>query len=191
MLNGHQAQRDFVCGTIATLSRSEQADSSPDAVINGLLKITDHEPMGAKPPAPKVSFEFARALSHAWALTEPWKTLGFAGLRRVFRCTRSSTHIEALARLMAGAQPPVPPRIKNSMCCVQTEALPAFGPQGVTHQQLMRSLDALLGHQDEVDAMIAGLPRPLIDEDLSMVFYELTSIRREGLSQQQADGARQ
>lgn len=55
----------------------------------------------------------------------------------------------------------------------------------------MRSLDALLGHQDEVDAMIAGLPRPLIDEDLSMVFYELTSIRREGLSQQQADGARQ
>lgn len=130
MLNGHQAQRDFVCGTIATLSRSEQADSSPDAVINGLLKITDHEPMGAKPPAPKVSFEFARALSHAWALTEPWKSLGFAGLRRVFRCTRSSTHIEALARLMAGAQPPVPPESKIRCAAYKRRRCPPSGRRG-------------------------------------------------------------
>ena len=70
---------------------------------------------------------------------------------------------------------------------VQTVALPDFGPKAVTHQQLLRSLDALMDHQDEVDAVIAGLLRPLIDQDLSVVFYDLTTIRSEGLSQQTGD----
>ncbi len=54
--------------TVATLGRAEQVDGSLDAVINGLLKITGREPMGAKPPAPTVSFESARALGNVWAL---------------------------------------------------------------------------------------------------------------------------
>lgn len=62
--------------------------------------------------------------------------------------------------------------------------------KAVTHQQLLRSLDALMDHQDEVDAVVAGLLRPLIDQDLSVVFYDLTTIRSEGLSQQ-ADDVRQ
>ena len=66
-------------------------------------------------------------------------------------------------------------------------ALPDFGPRAVTHQQLLRSLDALMDHQDEVDAVIAGLLRPLIDQDLSVVFIELTTIRSEGLSQTAGD----
>jgi hypothetical protein len=70
---------------------------------------------------------------------------------------------------------------------VQTVALPDFGPKAVTHQQLLRSLDALMDHQDEVDAVVAGLLRPLIDQDLSVVFYDLTTIRSEGLSQQAGD----
>jgi hypothetical protein len=52
---------------------------------------------------------------------------------------------------------------------------------------LLRSLDALMDHQDEVDAVVAGLLRPLIDQDLSVVFYDLTTIRSEGLSQQAGD----
>ena len=86
--------------TVATLGRAEQVDGSLDAVINGLLKITGREPMGAKPPAPTVSFESARALGNVWALTELWKSLGFSDLRRVFRRTRRTTDVEALIRLM-------------------------------------------------------------------------------------------
>ena len=77
--------------TVATLGRAEQVDGSLDAVINGLLKITGREPMGAKPPAPTGSFESARALGNVWALTELWKSLGFSDLRRVFRRTRRTT----------------------------------------------------------------------------------------------------
>jgi hypothetical protein len=47
--------------TVATLAGAEQVDGSLDTVINGLLKITGRVPMAAKPPAPTVSFESARA----------------------------------------------------------------------------------------------------------------------------------
>ena len=57
----------------------------------------------------------------------------------------------------------------------------------MTHQQLPRSLDALMDHQDEVDAGVAELLRALIDQDLSVVFYDRTTIRTEGLSQQAGD----
>jgi transposase len=42
-------------------------------------------------------------------------------------------------------------------------------------------------NQDEVDAVVAGLQRPLIDQDLSVVFYDLATIRSVGLSQQAGD----
>ncbi len=173
--------------TVATLGRAEQVDGSLDAVINGLLKITGREPMGAKPPAPTVSFESARALGNVWALTELWKSLGFSGLRRVFRRTRRTTDVEALIRLMVLNRLCDPESKLGVLRWVQTVALPDFGPKAVTHQQLLRSLDALMDHQDEVDAVVAGLLRPLIDQDLSVVFYDLTTIRSEGLSQQTGD----
>ena len=44
-----------------------------------------------------------------------------------------------------------------------------------------------MDHQDAVDAVVAGLLRPLIDQDLSVVFYDLTTIRSEGLSRKQDD----
>jgi transposase len=48
-------------------------------------------------------------------------------------------------------------------------------------------MDALVEHRDAVDAVVAGLLRPLVDQDLSVVFYDLTTIRVEGSSTQQAD----
>ncbi len=173
--------------TVATLGRAEQVDGSLDAVINGLLKITGREPMGVRPPAPTVSFESARALGNVWALTELWKSLGFSALRRVFRRTRHTTDVEALIRLMVLNRLCDPESKLGVLRWVQTVALPEFGPKAVTHQQLLRSLDALMDHQDEVDAVIARLLRPLIDQDLSVVFIELTTIRSEGLSQQTGD----
>ena len=44
-----------------------------------------------------------------------------------------------------------------------------------------------MNHQSAVgavDAVVAGLLRPLVDQDLSTVFYDLTTIRAAGLSEQ-------
>jgi transposase len=57
----------------------------------------------------------------------------------------------------------------------------------MTHQHLLRSMDALMTHQDAVDDVVARLLRPLIDRDLSLVFYDLTTIRAAGLSEQDKD----
>ncbi|OIQ99912.1 hypothetical protein GALL_181200 [mine drainage metagenome] len=63
---------------------------------------------------------------------------------------------------------------------LQTVALPRFAPKEVTHQHLLRAMDALVAHQDRVQAALAGLLRPLIDQELSVVFYDMTTIGVEG-----------
>ena len=57
---------------------------------------------------------------------------------------------------------------------LQTVALPDIEVKAVTHQQLLRSMDALMDNQDAVDGVAAGLLRPLVDRDLSLAFYDMT-----------------
>jgi hypothetical protein len=154
-------------------------------VISGLMKITGRDPRGPKSPA--VTFESARALGNVWALTELWKALGFSELRRVFRRTRHTTDVEALIRLMVLNRLCDPDSKLGVLRWAQTVALPDFAPTEVTHQQLLRSLDALMDHQKVVDETVATLLRPLIDQDLSVVFYDLTTIRSEGLTEISGD----
>ncbi len=167
--------------TVATLGRLEQLGGELDSVISGLLKVAGREPLGDTPPPPSVSFESARALGDVWMLTELWKELGFGELRRVFRRTRHTTDIEALIRVMVLNRLCDPDSKLGVLRWLETVALPEVDLTAVTHQQLLRSMDALMDHQTEVDALVASLLRPLIDQDLSVVFYDLTTIRSEGL----------
>jgi hypothetical protein len=168
--------------TVATLGRLDQVGGELDSVISGLLKVAGHTPMGAKPEPPSISFESARALGDVWALTELWKELGFGALRRVFRKTRHTTDVEALIRVMVLNRLCDPDSKLGVLRWVETVALPEVEVTAITHQQLLRSMDALMDHQADVDAVVAGLLRPLIDQDLSVVFYDLTTIRTEGLT---------
>jgi hypothetical protein len=42
-------------------------------------------------------------------------------------------------------------------------------------------MDALMDHQAAVDDVVTTLLRPMVDQDLSMVFYDLTTIRAASL----------
>ena len=44
-----------------------------------------------------------------------------------------------------------------------------------------------MNHQEAVYDVVAKLLRPLVDQDLSLVFYDLTTIRAGGLSEQEGD----
>jgi hypothetical protein len=70
---------------------------------------------------------------------------------------------------------------------LQTVSMPGVDPSKITHQHLLRSMDALMDHQGTVDDCVAHLLRPLIDDELSVVFYDLTTLRAEGLSVQDGD----
>ena len=179
--------------TVATLGRLDQLSGELDTVINGLLKVAGREAaiaqVGAASAlaAPSLSFEAARALGNVWTLTELWKELGFSDLRRVFGRTRHIIDVEALIRIMVLNRLCDPDSKLGVLRWLQTVALPDVEIKEVTHQQLLRSMDALMDNQDAVDGVVASLLRPLVDQDLSVAFYDMTTIRAEGLATVEGD----
>lgn len=172
--------------TLVTLGRLDQLAGSLDAVISGLLKVTGRPDL-LNPDLPPIEFESARALGNVWALNELWQTLGFGELRRVFRRTRHSIDVEALIRVMVFNRLCDPESKLGVLRWLETVAMPGINAASVSHQQLLRSMDALVDHQADVEAAVAGLLRPLIDQELSVVFYDMTTIRAEGASSVEGD----
>lgn len=179
--NGRPKQR-----TVATLGRLDQLNSELESVISGLLRVTGKS-LPIAPPTPSVMFESARDYGDVWALTELWNSLGFDRLRQVFRRTRHTIDVEALIRVMVLNRLCDPDSKLGVLRWVETVALPGIMAEKIEHHQLLRAMDTMVAHQDEVDQVLASLLRPLVDQDLAVVFYDMTTIRAEGLSQQDKD----
>lgn len=171
--------------TIATLGRLDQSGGGVDSLLGGLLRAKGLPASMAQ--APQVSFESALALGDVWALDQLWKELGFDRLAAVFRKARYTTPIEHALRVMAFNRLCDPESKLGVLRWLQTVSLPEVDAASLTHQHLLRSMDALMAHQQAVDDVVTGLLRPLVDHDLSLVFYDLTTIRAAGLSEQQGD----
>ena len=172
--------------TVATLGRLEQLGGELDSVINGLLKVSGRQAV-SRGATPAITFESARALGDVWTLTELWNSLGFSELRRIFGRTRHAIDVEALIRVMVFNRLCDPDSKLGVLRWLETVALPQVDSKSITHQQLLRAMDALVDHAGAVDSAVAALLRPMIDQDLSVVFYDLTTIRTEGLSTEAHD----
>lgn len=172
--------------TVATLGRLDQMDTQLESVIAGLNRVAGHAPPKAT-AVPQIAFESARALGDVWALTELWNALGFDQLRRTFGSTRHSIDIEALLRIMVLNRLCDPDSKLGVLRWLETVSLPGMAIQAVEHQHLLRAMDALVDQREAVEKVVAGLLRPLLDQDLAVVFYDMTTIRAEGLSQQPDD----
>jgi transposase len=171
--------------TLATLGRIDEAGGQVDALLTSLLRVKGR-PAGLASP-PQVQFESALALGDVWVLHQLWHELGFDRLHGVFRRARFTTAVEQAIRVMVFNRLCDADSKLGALRWLQTVALPDVDPKEITHQHLLRSMDALMDHQAAVDDCVAQLLRPLIDEQLSVVFYDLTTIRTEGLSQQADD----
>jgi hypothetical protein len=171
--------------TVATLGRLDQLDGQLDQVIAGLARATG-KPVTVNAP-PVIVFESARAFGDVWALTELWHELGFDQLQRVFRRTRHEIDVEALLRIMVFNRLCDPESKLGVLRWLETVTLPGLALKAVSHHQLLRAMDALLDQHEAVEQTVAGLLRPLVDQDLSVVFYDMTTIRAAGLSEQAQD----
>ena len=172
--------------TVASLGRLDQINTELNCVISGLLRVTGQTP-GAPSPTPTVSFEAARDFGDVWTLTELWNSLGFDRLRQAFRRTRHAIDVEALIRVMVLNRLCDPDSKLGVLRWLQTVSLPGITLESIDHQHLLRAMDALVEHKDAVDGVMAGLLRPLVDQDLAVVFYDMTTIRTAGLSEQEED----
>jgi transposase len=178
--NGQPRQRNLL-----TLGRVDENDGQVDKVLQSLLKARGHGPRDTA--TPQVQFESALALGDVWALDQLWRELGFDALAGVFRQARFSTPIEQAIRVMVFNRLCDADSKLGALRWLQTVSMPGVDPGKITHQHLLRSMDALMDHQGAVDDCVAHLLRPLIDDELSVVFYDLTTIRSEGLSVQDGD----
>jgi transposase len=170
--------------TLATLGRVDENGGQVDAVLSALLRAKGRR---ADICTPQVRFESALALGDVWALDQLWRELGFDALAGVFRRARYTTPVEHALRVMVFNRLCDPDSKLGVLRWLQTVSMPGIDVAKLTHQQLLRSMDALMDHQDAVDEAVAHLLRPLIDEELSVVFYDLTTIRTEGCSEQDGD----
>lgn len=176
--------------TVASLGRLDRINTDLNAVISGLLRVTGQAPAAlpvAPPATPSVSFEAARDFGDVWALTELWNSLGFDRLRQAFRRTRHAIDVEALIRVMVLNRLCDPDSKLGVLRWLQTVTLPSITLESIDHPHLLRAMDALVEHKDAVDGVMAGLLRPLVDQDLAVVFYDMTTIRTAGLSEQEED----
>jgi transposase len=175
---------------IATLGRLEQVRSgSADALVNGLRRVTGDA--AASAPAAEVDavrFSTALSVGDTWLLTALWHRLGFAdAFRRVLRNGRTSFDCERLLRVM----------VFNRLCdassklgvlrWLELSRVPAVQSESVTHQRLLRAMDTLAERADALQRSLSVLLRPLIDQELSVVFYDLTTVGVEGATELPGD----
>ena len=163
----------------------DENNGQVDKVLQTLLKARG---LGSVDTAtPQVQFESALALGDVWALDQLWREIGFDCLAGVFRRARFSSAVEQAIRVMVFNRLCDADSKLGTLRWLQTVAMPGVDPAKLTHQHLLRSMDALMEHQEAVDESVAHLLRPLIDDELSVVFYDLTTIRVAGLSVQEDD----
>jgi hypothetical protein len=162
---------------IANLGRLDKLSPQKlDPLINGLNRAMGR----AENTSSEVVQEAGRSFGDVFALHALWCELGIdKALQRTLRSARRSFDAEALIRAMVFNRLCEPESKLGCLKWLETVAMPAM-PETVTHQQLLRAMDALMDNIDPVEAALSHQFRPLVDRDLSIVFYDLTTVRIHG-----------
>jgi hypothetical protein len=170
--------------TIGTVGRIEDLQGGAlDALINGLNRAVGR----ADVQTGAVEADTALSYGDVFALHEIWKDLGFdRALRRSLRSGKRQIDVEALVRAMVFNRLCAPDSKLVVLRWLDTVAMPAM-PEKVEHHHLLRAMDALMDHVDRVEGELAKQIRPLVDRNLTVVFYDLTTVRIHGEGEVEED----
>ena len=170
--------------TVCTLGRLEPG-GEVDTLIASLQRARGIAPVASALEG--LRFTQSRQAGDVWALSELWRCLGFDGLASAWRRSKTEVDVLACLRLMVFNRLCDPGSKLGVLRWLETVALPAdfaFIPE---HQHLLRAMDVLDEYSDTLGARLATLMRPLIDQDLSVVFYDLTTVGVTGQTDLQDD----
>lgn len=59
---------------------------------------------------------------------------------------------------------------------LETTLVPGIATESITHDRLLAAMDALMEEIEAVEVCLSELIRPLLDTELSVVFYDLTTV---------------
>jgi len=167
--------------TVATLGRLDQMDRSLETMLQGLMRATGR--VAPEKVSDVIEFESSRAFGNVWALNCLWSELGFDRLGKILdRESRSVEHLP-LIKAMVFNRLCDPESKLGLLRWLETAVIPGVDESEVTHQRLLRSMDVLEDRSDETSNALSALLMPLIDTDLSVVFYDMTTIRTYGTSE--------
>ncbi len=173
--------------TVATLGRLDQMGDSIKSMHDGLSRILGASPLSGVGNG-TACFDSSRTVGDLWVLTQIWQQLGLDRLRGVLRQrTRHRIDLEALLRIMVFNRLCDADSKLGTLRWLQTVSLPDVDLATVSHQQLLRTMDAVIAHHGVIDQALVQAVKPLVSRDLSVVFYDMTTIRAEGLSEQAGD----
>lgn len=175
---------------VATLGRLDQLQPEQlDPLIRGLQRVQNqHAPEPApNTSGPQVTYESSRAYGDVYALTQLWDALGLRkALGQALTSSRRHFDAETLLRVMVLNRLCNPQSKLGVLRWLETVVLPRLG-KPPTHTQLLRTMDALIEQIGQVEAAVCRCLRPHIDASLSVVFYDLTTIRVHGEAQVDGD----
>jgi transposase len=192
-----EAYRDTETGQpkqrhVATLGRLDRlADGELDGLIDGLLKASGRA--GLADPAvwvdrAKVRFEPSREVGPVWVLWQLWLQLKLpAVLQQRLGRGRRRLNLEPLVRAMVFNRLCEPCSKLGVMSWLERVLLPVFEPAQVSHQNLLRAMDALLSHKNAVERHLAA---QLPTGTLEVVCYDITTVRIHGQGEQAGEELR-
>ena len=169
---------------VANLGRLDQiAPRQLDPLINGLNRAMGR----AHNTSSEIIEESPLSFGDVFALHELWQDLGIDRvLKRAMRSSRREFDTEALIRAMVFNRLCDPASKLGCLRWLETVAIPSM-PDTVTHKHLLRAMDALVDNADGVEEALARQFRPLVDQDLTVAFYDLTTVRIHGEGKVEAD----
>jgi len=159
--------------TLCTLGRLESG-GEVDTLIASLQRAQGIAP--ATSALDGLRFTDSRHAGDIWALSELWRSLGFDDLELAWRRSKSEVDVLSCLRLMVMNRLCDPGSKLGVLRWLETVALPAGVGAVSEHQHLLRAMDVIDEYSDRLGRRLAMLMRPLIDQDLSVVFYDLTTV---------------
>ena len=165
--------------TVCTLGRLEPG-GEVDALIGALQRARGLELTVERSVLDGLRFIDSRCAGDVWALWQLWRSLGFDDLAAAWRRSRVDIDVLACLRAMVFNRLCDPGSKLGVLRWLDTVALPmnfGFADGLPQHQHLLRAMDVLDEHSAALGTRLATLMRPLIDEELSVVFYDLTTVR--------------
>ena len=162
--------------TVCTLGRLE-AGGEVDTLIASLQRARGLATSSTSAsPLDGLRFTDSRHFGDIWALSELWCSLGFDDLASSWRRSKTEVDVLSCLRLMVFNRLCDPGSKLGVLRWLETVALPSGFGVVSEHQHLLRAMDVLDEHSDKLKLRLATLMRPLIDQDLSVVFYDLTTV---------------